>query len=87
MTTQIVSAVELKISQFIAKELGVPQDEIEADRNLGTYGLSSVSAVKLVGILEDEFRLKLSPTLVFEHPTIARLAMAIAGERELLRRH
>lgn len=84
MSTQIAAAVELKISQFIAKELRVPEDEIEADKNLGTYGLSSVSAVKLVGMLEDEFRLKLSPTLIFEHPTIARLAIAIASERELI---
>lgn len=66
------------IAAFIEKELGISPEDIEPDVPFGTYGLSSVSAVKLVGILEDRYGIELSPTLVFEYPTVASLAKVVS---------
>jgi len=77
MTRLFAEDITRRIIGFIADETGLPADEIEDDVNLGAYGLTSMSAVKLIGILEDAFSLRLSPTLVFEHPTIDELSRAI----------
>ena len=69
--------IEQRIVQFIHTELNIDTADIETDVNLGDFGLGSVAAVKLIGILEDAFSVKLSPTLIFEHPTIATLSAAI----------
>lgn len=66
------------ITTFIAERTGIPEDEIEPEENLGSYGLGSVQAVDLVGSLEDRFGLSLSPALVFQFPTVFELSVAIA---------
>jgi acyl carrier protein len=71
--------IEQRIIQFIHTELNIETVEIETDVYLGDFGLGSVAAVKLIGILEDTFSVRLSPTLVFEHPTIAALSRAIGA--------
>lgn len=72
-------AIARRIAGFIADTTGLPPDDIEGDVNLGAYGLTSTAAVTLIGVLEDAFALTLSPTLIFEHPTIDELAHAVAG--------
>ncbi|MDR3463947.1 MAG: acyl carrier protein [Beijerinckiaceae bacterium] len=69
--------IEQRIVQFIHTELHVDVDDIDPDVYLGDFGLGSVAAVKLIGILEDAFSARLSPTLVFEHPTIAALSKVV----------
>jgi len=69
--------IQDRIVRFISDELGIAQDEIDPDTNFGTYGVDSVAASKLIGILEREYELELSTVFVFEFPTIASLARAI----------
>ena len=59
--------------------LDLPPEDIDLDTPLGAFGLGSLAGMKLIGSLEQQFGLRLSPTLVFEHPTIAELALAIAA--------
>ncbi|MEW6438293.1 MAG: acyl carrier protein [Pseudomonadota bacterium] len=80
-----IDAIEKRISHFIETDLRVPADEIDPGANLGSFGMSSVAAVKLVGLLEDEFNKKLSPTMVYDFPTIASLAKAIAAVEPIRR--
>ena len=54
--------------QWIAKELGLPPGEIETDKSLLNYSLSSVTAMMLVGDLEEWLGLTLPPTLVWDYP-------------------
>jgi phthiocerol/phenolphthiocerol synthesis type-I polyketide synthase E len=44
------------------------------------FGLTSTQAVSIAGDLEAWLDRPLAPTLLFEHPTIAELATALAGE-------
>lgn len=66
------------IIRFIADRTGVPAHEIELDENLGSYGLSSMHAVDLIGSLEDTFGLALPAALVFQFPSVDELSSAIA---------
>jgi acyl transferase domain-containing protein/thioesterase domain-containing protein/NAD(P)-dependent dehydrogenase (short-subunit alcohol dehydrogenase family)/acyl carrier protein len=63
----------------VAALVGMRPDEIELDRPLAEYGLSSRDAATLAGYLESVLGRPLSPTIVWEHPTIAALASALTG--------
>jgi acyl carrier protein len=60
--------------QWIARELGLPPAEIETDKSLLNYSLSSVTAMMLVGDLEEWLVLTLPPTLVWDYPSIDAIA-------------
>jgi acyl carrier protein len=60
--------------QWIARELGLPPVEIETDKSLLNYSLSSVTAMMLVGDLEEWLGLTLPPTLVWDYPSIDAIA-------------
>ncbi len=60
--------------EWIAKELGLPATEIETDKSLLNYSLSSVTAMMLVGDLEEWLGLTLPPTLVWDYPSIDSIA-------------
>jgi acyl carrier protein len=59
---------------WIAKELGMPPEGIETSKSLLDYSLSSVTAMMLVGDLEEWLGLTLPPTLVWDYPSIAAIA-------------
>ena len=59
---------------WIAKELDLAPSEIETSKSLLNYSLSSVSAMMLVGDLEEWLGLTLPPTLVWDYPSIAAIA-------------
>jgi len=67
-------SIQAHIIRFISDELGISAREIDPDTNLGVYGLESVAASKLIGTLEKEYALELSPVFVFEFPTISTLS-------------
>lgn len=66
--------------QWIAKELGLPTGEIETEKSLLDYSLSSVTAMMLVGDLEEWLGLTLPPTLVWDYPSIAAIADYLTQE-------
>jgi acyl carrier protein len=59
---------------WISRELGLPPEEIETGKSLLDYSLSSVTAMMLVGDLEEWLELTLPPTLVWDYPSIAAIA-------------
>lgn len=71
--------IEEYIAGFISKELGIPESDVDYDLNFGAFGLSSMSGMKLVGQLEEELQTKIKPSMLFENPTISKLAEAIAA--------
>ncbi|NUT44512.1 MAG: acyltransferase domain-containing protein, partial [Thermoactinospora sp.] len=63
----------------IAARCGLTADEVDPDRPLEEFGLSSRDAVGIAGELAGLLGRDLAPTLVWEHPTIARLAAALGS--------
>jgi len=67
-----VSADELRqwLVNRIAEDLSVPPEEINTQRPFAEFGLDSRSAVAMTGELEAVVHREVSPTLVWDHPTI-----------------
>ncbi|MBF6169901.1 type I polyketide synthase [Nocardia blacklockiae] len=63
------------LQREIARLLELPAaDRIDPDTGLFELGLTSAMAVELITRLRETHTVPLPPTVVFEHPTIARLA-------------
>ncbi|MEM8535547.1 MAG: beta-ketoacyl synthase N-terminal-like domain-containing protein, partial [Chloroflexota bacterium] len=63
--------------QHLASRLGIAPDTLDIHQPFARYGLASVEAVGLAGELADWLERPISPTVVWEHPTIERLAQYI----------
>ncbi|NJP93728.1 SDR family NAD(P)-dependent oxidoreductase [Nonomuraea sp. FMUSA5-5] len=66
---------EGEIRRFLVERLG---EHVDPDRPLGEYGLSSRESVAVAAELGELLGRELSPTLLWEHPTVNRLARALA---------
>ena len=69
----------------IAERLGVLAHTIDIHQPLAAYGLGSLAAVSLAGELEDWLECRLSPTVVYDYPTIAALSQALAIDHTVVK--
>ncbi len=60
--------------EWIAREMGLLIEEVDTVKSLLNYSLSSVTAMMLVGDLEEWLGLVLPPTLVWDYPSIGAIA-------------
>jgi acyl transferase domain-containing protein/acyl carrier protein len=72
--------IETWLIEQLADRLGVERDSIDPHEPFASYGLTSREAVVLSGELEERFGRMLSPTLIWDYPTIAALAAFLAGD-------
>ena len=61
----------------IASHLGIPADRVEVGRPFAAFGLDSMTMVALSAELETWLGRPLSPTLLYDAPTIDRLAESV----------
>lgn len=66
------------LTERIATRCRLPLADVDPDRPLEEFGLSSRDAVAVAGELEVLLGRELGPTLVWEYPTINRLARGLA---------
>jgi acyl transferase domain-containing protein/acyl-CoA synthetase (AMP-forming)/AMP-acid ligase II/acyl carrier protein len=64
----------------IAERIGIDPDELDVRKPLRSYGLDSVANVAITGDLGVWLGRELSPTLIYDHPTIEDLAQHLAGD-------
>src|SRR5262249_36208384 len=64
----------------VAEPLGLQAQEVDIRAPLAGFGIGSLRAVRLAAELEGWLGRKLSPTLVYDYPTIEALAGFLAGE-------
>src|SRR5579883_3514683 len=76
------SAEELQnwLQRKLCELLEIGQAEIDIHQPFNEYGLSSAEAVSLAGELAELLDYELSPTIVYDYPTIARLTHYLAAE-------
>lgn len=65
-----VKEIQEWLTGNIAKTMNVSQDEIDFDAPFDSFGMDSVKAVSISAELEDWLGCKLSPTLVYDYPSI-----------------
>lgn len=63
--------------QLVSDISGIPPEQLDDDRPLAEYGLTSRDAVGLTGELEKMLDRSLSATLLWEHPTIGQLVATL----------
>ena len=64
----------------LAQQLRIKPERIDTQLPFVDYGLDSIKAVSIVGDLESWLGRSLSPTLVWDYPTIENLAQHLAGD-------
>jgi amino acid adenylation domain-containing protein len=67
----------------ISKQTGAAPSQIDRQREFALFGLDSATTVRLAGDLEQASGRTLSPTLLYEYPTIDRLSVYLAGDAYL----
>lgn len=77
---QTAQSIQAWIVAKLAERLRV--NNIDVRQTFAYYGLSSLEAVSLSGELEDWLQRRLSPTLVYDYPTIEALAQHLAGSEQ-----
>lgn len=75
MNTHVFSRETLGdyLRKRIAVTLSVEPYEIEGDELLARYGMDSMSAVALIGELEEAFNTQLPNTLIWDNPSLNML--------------
>lgn len=76
------AAVETWLRTWISARLGKPVSTIDAELAFADSGLDSVSAVELSSDLSQWVGLEVSPTLVWDFPTLRMAAEYLAGQAD-----
>ena len=74
------------LARRVADHTERPVRDVDPHLPLAELGIESVSAVSLCGEIEDRWDLELDPTVVFDYPTIAELAVFVVAETTLRQR-
>ncbi|MDC0832902.1 beta-ketoacyl synthase N-terminal-like domain-containing protein [Geitlerinema sp. CS-897] len=74
------SEVETWLKQKLARQLDIALEDIDTQQSLAYHGLTSQGAIALLAELETKFSRSLTPTVLWNYPTIAGLSCHIAGE-------
>jgi acyl carrier protein len=62
---------------YLAHALQIPEDKIDIDASFDNFGIDSVAAAAMMGDLAKWLGAEVDPVVVFECPTIARLAARV----------
>jgi acyl carrier protein len=80
--TKAVSAEAIQkwILEWLAREMQIPADDLDAAKSFESFGMTSLLAVTMTGDLEDWLGREVDPAIMYDHPTVAGLAGALAGQ-------
>jgi acyl-CoA synthetase (AMP-forming)/AMP-acid ligase II/acyl carrier protein len=66
------------LMEKLSRQLNIPAKEMDVRRPFAEYGFDSAAVVELAGDLEDYLGCELSPTLVYDYPTVESLCLYLA---------
>ena len=70
--------IERWLVDWLIQRVGVSPDEVDREKPFAEYGIGSLTAVELSGVLEDSLDVELTPVVAWNHPTPASLARFLA---------
>lgn len=76
---RLAEEIQTRLMTWLRSTAEVPSDDFDAHRTFTDFGLDSLSAVELIGLLEDGLDTQLSPTVAWTYPSPASLADHLAG--------
>ncbi len=65
--------------RYVRSVLNLSDDDVTVAKQFDAYGLDSVEAVIMAGVMEEEFRVVIDPMEMFEHPSIERFSTLLAA--------
>jgi acyl carrier protein len=65
---------------YVARVLNQPVDRVGADTPFDNFGLDSAMSVEMIVELEQAMGVEISPTLLFEQTSIAKVASHLASK-------
>jgi acyl transferase domain-containing protein/acyl-CoA synthetase (AMP-forming)/AMP-acid ligase II len=74
----VVQRITEIISAQVVRSARLCREDVPVDKDLFSLGIDSVKGIEIIGGLETTLGLSLSPTLLYEAPTIERLARTLA---------
>lgn len=74
--------IEDYLSNKIAEIIEENPENIQLNKPFSEYSIDSAEGIGLSGDIEEDFNLKLSPLVLFEYPTISKLANYIFKKRK-----
>jgi acyl carrier protein len=77
---QTIEAAGQWLIEWMAAEMNLDPRQIAAEHSFLSHGMDSMHAMMLVGDLEGRLGVRLSPTLVWDYPTIGELARIVVGQ-------
>lgn len=75
------------IMEKVAQVLRIPISTISTTQSLVEQGLTSLYAIQLVNLLSQEYKTKLSYTLLFNYPTVAKLSAYLSTDKSVDRKN
>lgn len=75
----LAEEIQARLMTCLRQIAEAPVDDLDPHRTFTDFGLDSLSAVELIGLLEDGLDAKLSPTVAWTYPTPASLAHHLSG--------
>jgi malonyl CoA-acyl carrier protein transacylase len=75
-----VESIQTWLLTKLSEQLNITASEIDIQEPLARYGLDSLTAVSLSGELETWLKRSLSPTIMYDYPSIQLLSQYLAGE-------
>ena len=69
-----VNEIKARLISLIAEQLEVVPDKIDINQPLANYGMNSLAAAIISGELQEWLKKEISPTLLYDYPTIQALA-------------
>ncbi|HEV2801334.1 MAG TPA: amino acid adenylation domain-containing protein [Pyrinomonadaceae bacterium] len=79
---ELSQAVRQQIGAAVASALRVSPNDIPSDRSFSSLGIDSLKAVEIMDALGQQFGVTLSPTILFEAPTISELTEHLCQEHK-----
>lgn len=76
---ETVAGIEAWLAAHVARSAQIRAEDVDVTHPFSHYALDSVATVELTADLEDWLALALSPTLLWDYPTIAGLARHLHG--------
>jgi phthiocerol/phenolphthiocerol synthesis type-I polyketide synthase A len=74
----LLNKLEAGLRTILARELRLPEAELDVDRPFAELGLNSVMAMSIRREAEQLLGIELSATMLWNHPTIAALTAFLA---------
>lgn len=75
-----IPSIESRIATYIAESLGIEVDQVPLEVDVERLGLNSAVVVSLIGDLEDWLGIELSPSILYEFPTVRSVSMHLYSQ-------